>query len=38
MKEVSRTETDYHKLSKFYRHGYHAMKKAFPELQKFMEE
>ena len=38
MKEVSRTETDYHKLMKFYHHGYQQMKKNFPALQKFMEE
>lgn len=38
MKEVSRTETDYHKLMKFYHHGYQQMKQAFPALQKFMEE
>jgi len=38
MKEVSRTETDYHKLSKFYHHGYQQMKEAFPQLQAFMEE
>ena len=38
MKEVSRTETDYHTLSRFYHHGYQQAKKAFPELQKFMEK
>lgn len=38
MKEVSRTETDYHKLMKFYHHGYQQMKKNFPALQKFMEK
>ena len=38
MQEVSRTETDYHKLSKFYHHGYQEMKKAYPRLQKFMSE
>lgn len=38
MKEVSRTETDYHKLMKFYHHGYQQMKQAFPALQKFMSE
>ena len=38
MQEVSRTETDYHKLMKFYHHGYQQMKKAYPALQKFMEE
>ena len=36
MEEVSRTETDYHKLMKFYHHGYQQMKKAYPALQKFM--
>ena len=38
MQEVSRTETDYHKLMKFYHHGYQQMKQAFPALQKFMSE
>ena len=38
MQEVSRTETDYHKLMKFYHHGYQQMKKAYPALQKFMSE
>ena len=38
MKEVSRTETDYHKLSRFYHHGYQQMKAAFPQLKAFMEE
>ena len=38
MKEVSRTETDYHKLMKFYHQGYQQMKKAYPALQKFMSE
>lgn len=38
MQEVSRTETDYHKLMKFYHHGYQQMKKSFSALQKFMEE
>lgn len=38
MQEVSRTETDYHKLSKFYHHGYQQMAEAFPALKAFMEE
>ncbi len=38
MQEVSRTETDYHKLMKFYHHGYQQMKKAYPALQKLMAE
>ena len=38
VQEVSRTEKDYHKLMKFYHHGYQQAKAAFPELQKFMSE
>lgn len=38
MQEVKRLEKDYHKLMKFYHHGYQQAKKAFPALQKFMEE
>ncbi|MDO4531263.1 MAG: patatin family protein [Bacillota bacterium] len=38
IKEVSRTETDYHKLTQFYYHGYQQMKEAFPALQKLMTE
>lgn len=38
MQEVSRTEKDYHKLSKFYHHGYQQMKAAYPALKAFMEE
>lgn len=38
MEEVSRTEKDYHKLSKFYHHGYQQMQEAFPALQAFLKE
>lgn len=38
MQEVKRLEKDYHKLSKFYHHGYQQAKKAFPALQVFMTE
>lgn len=38
MQEVRRTETDYHKLSQFYLHGYRQMEAAFPELKVFLEE
>lgn len=38
MKEVSRTETDYHTLMNFYRHGYTQAEKAFPALQAFLAE
>ena len=38
MEEVSRTETDYHKLTRFYRHGYEQMQEAFPRLKAFLEE
>ena len=38
MQEVKRLEKDYHKLMKFYHHGYQQAKQAFPALQKFMSE
>ena len=38
MQEVKRLEKDYHKLMKFYHHGYQQAEKAFPALQKFMSE
>lgn len=38
MPEVKRTERDYHKLMKFYHHGYRQAEKAFVDLQKFMTE
>ncbi|MBR6543224.1 MAG: patatin family protein [Anaerotignum sp.] len=38
MQEVKRLEKDYHKLMKFYHHGYQQAKKIYPELMKFMSE
>ena len=38
MQEVKRLEKDYHKLMKFYHHGYQQAEKAFPALQQFMTE
>lgn len=38
MQEVKRLERDYHKLMKFYHHGYQQAEKAFADLQKFMAE
>lgn len=38
VKEVSRTEKDYHTLSKFYAHGYEQMEAAFPALKAFLEK
>lgn len=38
MPEVKRLERDYHKLMKFYRHGYQQAKNAFAALQAFMAE
>ena len=38
MQEVKRLEKDYHKLMKFYHHGYQQAKKVYPELMQFMSE
>ncbi|MBR4935243.1 MAG: patatin family protein, partial [Anaerotignum sp.] len=38
MQEVKRLEKDYHKLMKFYHHGYQQAKKIYPELMQFMSE
>lgn len=37
MKEVGRMEKDYHKLMKFYHHGYEQAKAAYPALQAFLQ-
>lgn len=36
MQEVKRLERNYHKLMKFYHHGYQQAEKAFADLQAFM--
>ena len=38
MQEVSRMEKDYHKLMKFYHHGYEQAKAMYPALQAFLKE
>ena len=38
MQEVSRMEKDYHKLMKFYHHGYQQAKAMYPALLEFLKE
>ena len=38
MQEVGRMEKDYHKLMKFYHHGYEQAKRMYPALLAFLKE